>query len=62
MNEFLTDMSGILATISNQLDTCKNLTILGLVPSVPETFSDERVIDVGEDNQWYCLEQSGQWL
>ena len=32
------------------------------IPTVPEFFSEEKIADVAEVNQWHCLEESGQWL
>ena len=32
------------------------------LPSIPEKFSDDKIVDVVEVNQWCCLEESGQWL
>ena len=37
-------------------------TAPGLNPSVPEIFSEEKIIDVAEVNQRRRLEESGQWL
>ena len=34
----------------------------GLNPSVPEFFSEEKMVDVADINQRHCLEESGQWL
>ena len=34
----------------------------GLIPSIPEVFSNKRIVNVAEVNQWRCLEESGQWL
>ena len=35
---------------------------LGSIPSVPKKFSEEKIVDVAEVNQWRCLEESGLWL
>ena len=40
----------------------QNSTTPGLNPSVPEIFSEEKIIDVAEVNQRRRLEESGQWL
>ena len=34
----------------------------GSIPSIPEKFSEEKIVAVAEVNQWLCLEESGQWL
>ena len=33
-----------------------------LIPSIPQTISDEKLVDVAEVVQLHCLEESGQWL
>ena len=35
---------------------------LGSIPSIPENFSEEKIVDVAEFIKWRCLEKSGQWL
>ena len=35
---------------------------LGLIPSIPEIFSVEKIVNVAEVNQQQCLEERGQWL
>ena len=35
---------------------------LGSIPSIPKTFSEEKMVDVAEVNQRHCLKESGQWL
>ena len=35
---------------------------LGLIPIIPEKFSEEKVIDVNKVNQQRCIDESGQWL
>ena len=34
----------------------------GLIPSIHEFFSEEKVVNVAEIKQWRCLKESGQWL
>ena len=34
----------------------------GLIPSVPQKNSEEKIVNVAEFNQWRCLEKSGQRL
>ena len=34
---------------------------LGSIPSIPK-ISEGKIVDVGEVNQWRCLEESGLWL
>ena len=34
----------------------------GLIPSIPEFFSEEKIVEVAEVNQWCCLKESGQRL
>ena len=34
----------------------------GLIASVPNNFSEEKIADVSEDNKWRCLKEGGQWL
>ena len=33
-----------------------------LIPSIPKKISEEKIIDVAEDNQQRWLKESGQWL
>ena len=33
-----------------------------LIPSIPDIFSEEKIVDVAEAYQRRCLEESGQWL
>ena len=34
----------------------------GLIPSIPEFFSEENIVDVVEVNQWHRIEESEKWL
>ena len=34
---------------------------LGSIPSVPQTFSEEHIVNVAEVNLLRCLEESGKW-
>ena len=34
----------------------------GLIPSIPEFFSEEKILDVVEVNQWHHIEESEKWL
>ena len=34
----------------------------GLIPSIPQKNSEEKIVDVAENNQRHCFEESGQWL
>ena len=34
----------------------------GLIPSIPKTISEEKIVNIAEVNQHRCLEESGQWL
>ena len=36
-------------------------TALGLISSIPEFFSEEKIVNVAEINQRCCLDESGQW-
>ena len=31
-------------------------------PSSPKIFSEEKIVDVAEVNEWRCFEESEQWL
>ena len=35
---------------------------VGLNPSTPKFFSEEKIVDVAEANQLRCLQEIGQWL
>ena len=37
-------------------------TALGSIPSIPENFSEEQIVDVAEFIKWRCLEKSGHGL
>ena len=34
----------------------------GSIPSIPEIYSEEKIVNVAEVSQWPCLGESGQWL
>ena len=34
----------------------------GLIPSMPKSFSVEKIVDIAEVNQQRCFAESGQWL
>ena len=34
----------------------------GLIPSVPEIFSEEKIVEVVEVNQQHCCKESGLWF
>ena len=36
--------------------------ILSWITSAPEIISEKKIADIAELNQFYCLEESGQWL
>ena len=36
--------------------------VTGSIPSIPKKFLEENKVDVAEVNQWFCLEERGQWI
>ena len=36
--------------------------VTGSLPSIAKFFSEENKVDVAEVNQWFCLEERGQWI
>ena len=55
-------------SICNVAVSCKGLVSLqdlaapGLLPSIPQIYPEEKVVEVAEVNQWRCFEDSEQWL